>query len=128
MLLWVGANRAPGKPEPGNCCSDCFLLSQGAEWGQPPRGRAEDLREGVLVLTCEKQETPGAPAQLGEEPPGIECLPSGRWGGPSAGATVGRKMILISSAHLGVPRVCSYLISSRVWGWQWGLLAGKEIL
>lgn len=82
------------------------MLSQGPEWGQPPRGRAEDLREGVLVITWENQEAPGAPVQLGEEAPGTRCIPSGGWAGASPGATVGRKMVLISSADLGVSHVC----------------------
>jgi len=46
-----------------------FLLSQGPEWGQPPRGRPEDLGKRVLVFTCEVEEIQGAPPGFGEEAP-----------------------------------------------------------
>lgn len=93
-ILWILANRSPHKPGPGNLCNDCFLLSQGPEWGQPSCGRPEDLRKRVLVIACEVKEIPGAPLQLRGEAPGVKYITTGCQRSPSPGLSVGRKMML----------------------------------
>ena len=114
-VLWILANRTPCKPETGNLCNDCFLLSQGPEWGQPSCGRPEDLRKRVLVITCEVKEIPGAPIQFREKVPGVKYIATGYQRSPSPGVTVGRKMILSSSTDLGVSYSMFVLTSFLTW-------------
>lgn len=83
------------KPETSNLCNDYFLLSQGPEWGQPSRGRPEDLGQRVLVFTCKVKEIPGAPTRFREKAPGVKYITAGCQRSPSPGVTVGRKMFFL---------------------------------
>lgn len=101
-VLRLLGNRSPRIPETGNLCNDCFLLSQGPKWGQPSRGRPEDLWKRVLVITCKVEEIPGAPIQFRKKVPGVKYIAAGYQRSPSPGVTVGRKMFFSSSNDPGV--------------------------